>query len=137
MAKFRRLAGESAKQCGRNFVMEIDGPVALVDFLGRTGDGNVEFLWMHPGAAASAFEWASNAAALKAIPDRAAGKPGEESGIYAPAVLIGPEGGWSDAEATLLSDNRHVHPVRLTATVLRMETAAVVAAAVICCAAGC
>ena len=44
------------------------------------------------------------------------------------ALLIGPEGGWSDAERELFA-NKHVAHVQLTPFTLRAETAAIVAAA--------
>ncbi len=136
MAKFRRAAAESAKQCGRNFVMEIDGPVALVDLLSQAGADTNDFLWGQPTAEKSIFEWLIKTADLKAAVDGHISTDGGKPASYAPTVLIGPEGGWSDTETRLLSADHRVHAVRLTSTVLRMETAAVVAAAIISCAAG-
>jgi 16S rRNA (uracil1498-N3)-methyltransferase len=40
------------------------------------------------------------------------------------AILIGPEGGWSDAERTWLTDNPKIKPVSLGNAILRAETAA-------------
>lgn len=40
------------------------------------------------------------------------------------AVLVGPEGGWSATETTLLTAHAQVHPVSLGPRVLRAETAA-------------
>ncbi len=135
MVKFRRAAAESAKQCGRNFVMEIDGPVALFDFLGQPASGTVEFLWGRPAAEESLFDRLTRTACLKSPADVNASGTGERPGGYTMVVLIGPEGGWSHAETRLLSADARVHAVRLAATVLRMETAAVTAAAIIRCAA--
>jgi RsmE family RNA methyltransferase len=47
-------------------------------------------------------------------------------------LFIGPEGGWTDAEQAAF-DAAGLTPVRLTDTILRMETAAVAAAAVVMC----
>ena len=46
------------------------------------------------------------------------------------ALLIGPEGGWSPQELQLFADRR-LKRLKLTDTVLRVETAAIAAAAVI------
>jgi 16S rRNA (uracil1498-N3)-methyltransferase len=45
-------------------------------------------------------------------------------------VLVGPEGGWSPEESATFETARSI-AVRLTRTILRVETAAVAAAAVI------
>ena len=47
-------------------------------------------------------------------------------------AFIGPEGGWTDAEGQQFRA-AGATPVRLTATILRIETAAVAAAAVVAC----
>lgn len=41
------------------------------------------------------------------------------------ACMIGPPGGWSDAEKEMLSSHKRVVPVSLGATILRSETAAI------------
>jgi RsmE family RNA methyltransferase len=49
-------------------------------------------------------------------------------------ALIGPEGGWSDAERAALEQAvaaGSVHRVRLTQTVLRIETACAAVAAIV------
>jgi 16S rRNA (uracil1498-N3)-methyltransferase len=46
-------------------------------------------------------------------------------------LLIGPEGGWSDAELAHVA-GRGLTRARLTETILRVETAAVAAATVAC-----
>ena len=53
-------------------------------------------------------------------------RPGAGAGRL--ALVIGPEGGWSDAEAAAL-DDLGCRATALGPTVLRVETAAVVAAA--------
>jgi 16S rRNA U1498 N3-methylase RsmE len=47
-------------------------------------------------------------------------------------LLIGPEGGWTDGEIVMMQD-RGLTGVRLTTTILRVETAAIAAAAVVAC----
>jgi 16S rRNA (uracil1498-N3)-methyltransferase len=56
-----------------------------------------------------------------------AGPEGEPPSLDRPVTLIGPEGGWSDAEASV-----GLPLVSFGPSVLRAETAAVAAAAVLC-----
>ncbi len=135
MLKFRRVAVESARQCQRNFVMDITAPVRLPDFLGNPGAGVTDMLWTDPDAGESLFNFiikykqthTSNSSGKTDHPAQAA------QTTAGPAILIGPEGGWSEEETVLLAAHPHVHAVRLTDTILRMETAAVVAAAILHC----
>ncbi len=46
MNKWRRLAVESAKQCGRNFVMTVEEPVGVEEVL--RGAGGKTILWLDP-----------------------------------------------------------------------------------------
>jgi 16S rRNA (uracil1498-N3)-methyltransferase len=48
------------------------------------------------------------------------------------SLFIGPEGGWTDDEIALF-ERHHVRPLKLTNTVLRVETAAIAAMAVVAC----
>ncbi|MBX3402665.1 MAG: 16S rRNA (uracil(1498)-N(3))-methyltransferase [Phycisphaeraceae bacterium] len=104
--RLRRIAVESAKQCGRAWVLEIGRECRLADALA--------------GAAGSALILADGAAP----PYRPA------SGAAVVRLLVGPEGGWTDGE-------RH-DALRAGAVAagfgpnaMRIETAAVVAAAVV------
>jgi 16S rRNA (uracil1498-N3)-methyltransferase len=45
-------------------------------------------------------------------------------------LLVGPEGGWTDSEIASFAD-RHLTPITLGETILRVETAAMAAAAVV------
>ena len=47
-------------------------------------------------------------------------------------MLVGPEGGWTDGELRLFGEH-NLTPVKVTETILRVETAAVAAAAVAAC----
>jgi 16S rRNA (uracil1498-N3)-methyltransferase len=116
--RWQRIATESAKQSRRSGVMEI-GEVAtlegaLKDEGGRMKDeakgsrGNG--LYLSPGGAPiSSF-------------------------ILQPSsfLVIGPEGGFTDDEVRLM-DDLGLTGVKLTGTILRVETAAVAAAAVVAC----
>lgn len=102
--KLRRLVVEASKQCGRNRLLQIDEPSDLAEFLaGTEADAR---LFAHPGTEPLSIE------------------PTCES----IAVAIGPEGGFSGAEveAALAAGWR---PWSLGKSVLRIETAAIAAAA--------
>jgi 16S rRNA (uracil1498-N3)-methyltransferase len=115
MDKWRRLAVESAKQCGRNHLLDVRAPVALSEILHWT-PAPLPILWLDPGPAG-----ASVAKTLTA-------------GSATVLALIGPEGGWSPAERKTLEDAtaaQRVTRVRLTQTVLRIETACAAVAAIV------
>lgn len=107
LERLRRTVIETSKQCGRNRLMEIGEPVELRTFLhtGPPSDGR-RFL-AHPGGLAFGC-WPAL----------------ERSSVH---VLIGPEGGFTDAEVEEATQANWI-AVGLGATVLRVETAALVAA---------
>jgi 16S rRNA (uracil1498-N3)-methyltransferase len=102
VAKLRRRALETLKQCGAAWVPEISPPVPLATLLARPLAGE-RWLADASGASASAVSPAAT-------------------------VLVGPEGGFTPAErAAALAGG--FCPVRLGPYVLRFETAALAAAA--------
>lgn len=108
--RWRRLAVEAAKQSGQPRPMRIDALTSLSDCLAACAAGR------------GAFADASGAA--RAIDPALAG--------VVEAVLIGPEGGWTEQERGHMAQAGLI-PLRLTATILRVETAAVVAAGALLC----
>lgn len=104
--RWRRIAVEAAKQSRRVGVMEI---ATLVDVESLPFD-NVDPIVL------STREGCRPLATIETTASRR-------------LLLIGPEGGWTDDEVTSLVA-RGAREASLTATVLRIETAAVVAAAV-------
>jgi 16S rRNA (uracil1498-N3)-methyltransferase len=104
--KLRRLALESTKQCGAAWVPSIEHPVPLEDFLGRPVTGSV---------------WVADADGMlpPATLDRAP-----------VTVIIGPEGGFAVEERSAIAAAGYV-PVALAPHILRFETAALAAAAVV------
>jgi 16S rRNA (uracil1498-N3)-methyltransferase len=110
LERLLRVAAAAVEQCGRSRVPEVSG----------------------------VHRWAEVPAQLEGIPDRwflhtaPAGPQAEPwaRGGTAGAVLIGPEGGWSDEESEELRA-LGCRPVWLGERVLRVETAAVVAAAAV------
>jgi 16S rRNA (uracil1498-N3)-methyltransferase len=106
--RWMRLATESAKQSRRPGVMRIAELTPLKDTLGEGG-------WCF-----------SIAAGARPIVEMLAAPPPRLT------VFIGPEGGWTDDELRLFCDRGIAH-VSLTQSILRVETAAIAAAAVLAC----
>jgi 16S rRNA (uracil1498-N3)-methyltransferase len=107
--KFQRAAVESARQCGRNYLMEV-APAATLGSLLREAYGVK--LMAAPGG--------GDPVALPERLRRAARV----------LVLIGPEGGWTDEELAAARDGG-AEAWSLGANVLRIEAAACAAAAVV------
>ncbi len=108
--RWRRIADLSIKQCGRAGPLVIEDPCSLADLLEDLPDGErlvvCDVAETGDGIDAAAF---------------AGGDP--------VLVLVGPEGGWSDAERDQIRAAGAV-PVCLGPLTLRIETAAVAACAV-------
>lgn len=110
-----RLATESAKQCRRPGVMEIDPPIELEPFLRDVPTTG--------GASAWFFDTGSTVIPIRQM--LIAEQPPREL-----TMMIGAEGGWSEREIDRMLDAR-LKPIALTATILRVETAAVAAGALV------
>lgn len=125
MEKWVRLAVESAKQCGRSRILAVHAPQTPRQLLENAETATI--IWTHVdathGLAQRLARWQSERATSPMHP--------AYSGII---VMIGPEGGWSMEEQELLS--RHAAPVRLGNNILRIETAAAAAAAIVQCVLG-
>ena len=113
--RWTRIATESAKQCRRAGVMRIGELTKLDTALAALADGG-----HHAG-------WYLSTAADALPVNEAAARATAAAPITA---FIGPEGGWTDDELSRFAAAA-LTPVRLTATVLRVETAAIVTAAMI------
>jgi 16S rRNA (uracil1498-N3)-methyltransferase len=98
---------EATEQCGGTYVPEVADLVRLERVLSDLGDRQVMFC----------DEALAGAQDTHALPD-----------IPGPwAVLIGPEGGFSDKERARLHGSETAHPVQLGPRILRADTAAVAA----------
>ncbi len=118
MEKWRRLAVESAKQCGRNHLLRIEPSRTIEQVLEMGYAAARRLLWLDPADSASSIYQISQ----MGLNDRDL------------IALIGPEGGWSDQERAILQslvDQRKAVRVRLTSTVLRIETACAAIAAIL------
>jgi 16S rRNA (uracil1498-N3)-methyltransferase len=108
IARWQKIAREAAMQSGRPDIPSIGHIVSYTDFLSS--------LVAHPST-------------LKLLPWEEETRPiktalREKQDVKSIVVLIGPEGGFSKAEAELAKD-RDVHLVSLGPNVLRTETAAI------------
>jgi len=102
--RLEMIAREAAEQCGRTTVPEIL-PITKLDALLADGfDGQTY--------------WADTT-------NEVAGANGKQTSGAA-RVFVGPEGGWTDAERALASAGKYL-PLSLGDTILRAETAAVIA----------
>jgi len=107
--RFDRLCIESAKQCGRAYRMHLADPTPLDDLLTRADHD------------------------LRLIADPAADVQDLHTSLSAAArvlILIGPEGGWTQDEHAA-AIRRGATPMRLGPHVMRIETAALAALAIV------
>lgn len=108
--RFARAAIESAKQCGRDYLMQIDGPVDLVTLLARV-DHDLRVIAAPQGMKTDAME-EGLAGAARVL------------------VLIGPEGGFTTTE-TEQARAAGFAAWSLGPNILRIETAAAAAVALL------
>lgn len=113
LARLERIARESAKQCGRAWVLRIEGKQELDAAMRADHAGAACTIIM---ADATGEPWPSVAASLAAAPRV--------------RLLIGPEGGWTDAERQR-ARAAGARLVRFGPHVMRIEQAAAAASAVL------
>ena len=107
LERWRRIARESAKQCGRATILEIEPPIAPAGLVTSPG-GDRDRLLFDPGG--------------PLVADR---PPVHESAL----LVVGPEGGFTAGEKARLEQGGFAH-VSLAGPIMRAETAAIAAAAV-------
>lgn len=110
MLKAERIAAESAKQCGRAWVLEVGEPATLADVLSRR----------HAGC---------DPATRLVVADASGGEFGAD-GSGDVTLLVGPEGGFAESELDA-ARRAGASVCRFGVHVMRVETAAVVAAGVV------
>jgi 16S rRNA (uracil1498-N3)-methyltransferase len=117
--RWARLATESAKQSRRRGVMRIEELTSLQDAVSR---------FARPATKGSSNQrgWYLSIAPQGSTLRGAIAQPMVEPF----ALFIGPEGGWT-ADETQTMSQAGLTPVALTPTILRVETAAVAAAAIV------
>jgi len=126
LAHWRRIAQSAAEQCGRNRLMQVDAPCALADWLGEARQG--PRLLCHPEADVPLAQ--ALAQDLAQDPTRDPAQDPTQNPAQSLSLLVGPEGGWSDAELQA-ARQAGATAVRFGPRVLRTETAglALIAAA--------
>lgn len=114
VSRWRRIAAEASEQCGRGIIPKVDGIIKFCDL--EDIIKNTEF---------SIIAWEEEqTVSIKKILQNA------ENGIKSALLIIGPEGGLSENEVQLAKD-AGATCVSLGKRVLRSETAAITASAVI------
>jgi 16S rRNA (uracil1498-N3)-methyltransferase len=115
--RWRRIAEESAKQSRRPGVMEICPLTHLTDLLTQIDPSTAFLLSTDPTAQSLASQLATRNSQLTSTRN-------------SQLLLIGPEGGWTDDEETSMR-SLGLTPATLGPTILRIETAAIVAAGIV------
>lgn len=117
MSRWRRKAGEAAKQAGHARVMEVDGPMSIDEAIAE-------------GASVLFGDFSTESRSLIDLIRElnTAVTPPRET-----VVFIGPEGGFTESELAMLTEKGGIG-IRLADSILRIETAAVSAAAIWACA---
>jgi 16S rRNA (uracil1498-N3)-methyltransferase len=111
--RWRKIADQSLKQCGRLTAIEIDPPRDLGTALAQT-----------PATVQEPRFWCDEASREDA-PLFLVQLQKQSSSIQRIRLLVGPEGGWSARERELLSKSAHTYAVSLGPLVLRAETASI------------
>jgi len=129
--RLRRVARAAAMQCRRVWLPDVAGPVSLADFLdpgSRATPAGVTSAGVASAGVASAGVASAGAAPAGALPAGAAlaDPGGPPPDLAVPAIAVGPEGGWSAGERAAAP-----RTVGLGTEILRAETAAVVAGALL------
>lgn len=111
---WQRIAQAASEQCGRNRIMHVAGLTSLAQYLDSLTPGPAEgILLCHPDYGKSLQD---AIAQFRQQLERTASEP------PALTLLVGPEGGWSEAELALAARHR-VTPVQFGPRILRTETA--------------
>jgi 16S rRNA (uracil1498-N3)-methyltransferase len=108
LARWEAIAGSAAEQSHRGAVPEVAGPVSLAAALEQAG-----------GAKLLVLEPSASMPLVRAI-----------DGSIAYTIAVGPEGGWTDTELSLMRERDGVF-VNLGPRILRARLAPVVAAAIL------
>jgi 16S rRNA (uracil1498-N3)-methyltransferase len=124
--RWQRVARGAAEQSGQLELPTIEPPSQLEAAFGMLkGYGTLLFFWEEAGG--RSLDEALAGAGTEAVP-APAGAEARASHDERVAVIVGPEGGFSEAEAAFIR-GAGAHTVTLGDTILRTETAAVVACA--------
>jgi 16S rRNA (uracil1498-N3)-methyltransferase len=110
--KWQKIANEAAKQCGRTLLPSVE-PIALLKELFLNVEADVEVFMCYEGQADSSLKTLLETTAASKF-----------------LIIIGPEGGFSPAEAQLCKDNG-AKVVTMGPRILRTETASLAAVSLV------
>jgi 16S rRNA (uracil1498-N3)-methyltransferase len=119
LGRWQRVAEEASKQSGRVVVPVVDAPLSLEDAMAAFGEYD---LVLFP------YEHEDRRTIKDALREAVSGQSAQ--GLRHIAVVIGPEGGFTDGEAYAIEDAGAV-PCSLGGTILRTETAGPAAIAMV------
>jgi len=111
-AKWQTIAIEAAKQCGQNWLPDVQTPRTLAQFFAHAGRFDLQLIG----------SLQSDALHLKQILAESAGQGGTQPASV--LMLIGPEGDFTPAELNL-ARTHGARPITLGPIILRVETAAI------------
>jgi 16S rRNA (uracil1498-N3)-methyltransferase len=128
--RWQRVAESASKQSGRGLVPVVDVPLSLTDAVGTFGEYDLTIFPYENEDRDTIKDVLRSYAAASA-------STGGEPSVTSPsgrgariAVVVGPEGGFTDAEAFAI-ENAGAAPCSLGATILRTETAGPTAVAMV------
>jgi 16S rRNA (uracil1498-N3)-methyltransferase len=129
LVRLRRAVIEASKQCGRNRLLRIDQPQAWPDFVAAAAPCR---LLAHPRGDSSILRSNSRLSLRESDAAFAERKATSETfeQLSSVCLAIGPEGGFSEEEVAMAVDAGW-HTIDLGPRILRVETAALMLAAVI------
>ena len=113
-ARWQRIALEAAQQSEQWTVPSVKGPQRMAELLERCSDCAIRLMLVERGDAGLSLSQIN-------LP---------QSGDETIVLLVGPEGGWAAEEVALIGQ-RSLTPITLGSTILRAETAAISALAVV------
>lgn len=132
LTRWRAVAREAAEQCGRAVIPAVTGPLTL-EAAGQamTAGGRAAYaLWEGEKAAGLLDELGKLATRQQEGSPSTTARPPDGRGVTGVSLLVGPEGGLSSGEVGILSSTGVV-PVGLGPRILRTETAAITAVAIV------
>jgi 16S rRNA (uracil1498-N3)-methyltransferase len=118
LRRWRGILAEAVEQCGGSHMPELAPPQSLLQALSETSPGGIAL-----------FPWEeTREPSLRAALEEAVSQAGGIERVSEVRLFIGPEGGFSPAEAAL-AERHGARLVTLGRRILRAETAAIVASA--------
>lgn len=133
LERAQTIATEAAEQCARTALPVVAEPVKLDAMLRNWPEHRVLYFADETGGDPAADVFASCESARRRGPPSSREQAEADSGLRVSAtkaaMLIGPEGGFDDAEREMLASHAQVKPISLGPRILRGETAAIAATA--------